>query len=136
MWKFCGKAQFPHSFRRFAFPRNFYTRKLGEISAFYAVHFISSYMLYYRCIITLKFLRSAAWLLKQHYPHVNFDCTMILFVSSACFLELNSIKNFIFYSDLEYITNFSVCNNILTISLERFSKSTCRLNRFTCFSMF
>ena len=38
VWKLCGKAQFPHSFGRFArpklcgncaFPQNFHTRKLG-----------------------------------------------------------------------------------------------------------
>ena len=45
LWKFCGKAQFPHSFGRFArnyaenraFPQNFLTMKLGEITVFYAV---------------------------------------------------------------------------------------------------
>ena len=49
VWKFCGKAQFPHSFGRWcgnfverhsgncAFPQNFHTRKLGEITVFYAV---------------------------------------------------------------------------------------------------
>ena len=44
VWKFFGKAQFPHSFGRIArncencaFPQNFYTRKLGEITVFYAV---------------------------------------------------------------------------------------------------
>ena len=45
VWKFRGKAQFPHSFRRIAwnyvetaFPQNFHTRKLGEITVFFAVH--------------------------------------------------------------------------------------------------
>ena len=39
MWKFCGKAQFPHIFGRgnCAFPQNFHPRKLGEIMIFYAV---------------------------------------------------------------------------------------------------
>ena len=44
VWKFCGKAQFPHSFGRIArnyaetaFPQNFDTRKLGEITVFFAV---------------------------------------------------------------------------------------------------
>ena len=45
VWKFCGKAQLPHSFRRFArkyaetvsFPQNFHTKKLGQITVFYAV---------------------------------------------------------------------------------------------------
>ena len=39
VWEFCGKAQFPHSFGQIprnsaetAFPQNFQTRKLGEIS--------------------------------------------------------------------------------------------------------
>ena len=47
VWKFCGKAQFPHSFGQFtrnyaetAFPQNFHTMKLGEITLFYAVLFI------------------------------------------------------------------------------------------------
>ena len=42
VWKFCGKA--PHSFARFtrnfaetAIPQNFHTRKLDEITVFYAV---------------------------------------------------------------------------------------------------
>ena len=41
MWKFCGKAQFPHSFGQFA--RNyaetlfFHKMNLGEITVFYAV---------------------------------------------------------------------------------------------------
>ena len=44
--KFCEKARFPNSFGQFAtrpklcgncaFPQNFHTRKLGEITAFYA----------------------------------------------------------------------------------------------------
>ena len=40
VWKFCGKAQFPHSFGHFtyAFPRNFHTKKLGEMTVFFAVH--------------------------------------------------------------------------------------------------
>ena len=40
VWKFCGKAQFPHSFGRFAgncaIPQNFHTRKSGEITVFFA----------------------------------------------------------------------------------------------------
>ena len=45
MWKFCGKAQLPHSFGQFAirpklcgncaFPQNFHTRKLSEITVFF-----------------------------------------------------------------------------------------------------
>ena len=44
VWKFCGKAQFPYSFGRFArncaetaFPQNFHTSKSGEITVFFAV---------------------------------------------------------------------------------------------------
>ena len=37
MWKFCGKAQFSHSFGQIAFPKIFHTMKLGEITALYAV---------------------------------------------------------------------------------------------------
>ena len=45
VWKYCGKAQFPYSFGRIArnyaeavpFRKNFHTRKLVEITAFYAV---------------------------------------------------------------------------------------------------
>ena len=44
VWKFCGKAQLPHSFAirpklcgSCAIPQNFHTRKLGEITVFYAV---------------------------------------------------------------------------------------------------
>ena len=45
VWKFCGKARFPHRFGRFrpklcgncVFPQNFHTRKLGEITVFFAV---------------------------------------------------------------------------------------------------
>ena len=37
VWKFCGKAQFPHSFGRFTFPQNFHARKSGEITVFLAV---------------------------------------------------------------------------------------------------
>ena len=50
-WKFCGKAQFPHSFGRFAwnyaetvFSQNFRTRKLGEITVFYAVQLEEDYL--------------------------------------------------------------------------------------------
>ena len=45
VWKFCGKAQFLHSFRRIAqncgetaFQQNFHTKKLGEITEFLVVH--------------------------------------------------------------------------------------------------
>ena len=45
MWKFCGKVQFPHIFRKIArnyanyctFPQNFHTKKLGENMVFFAV---------------------------------------------------------------------------------------------------
>ena len=45
MRKFCGKAQFPRSFGKFArnsaetepFQQNLHTRKSGEITVFYAV---------------------------------------------------------------------------------------------------
>ena len=41
VWKFCGNAQFPQNFGQFgqfkAFPQNSHTRKIGEISVFYAV---------------------------------------------------------------------------------------------------
>ena len=52
VWIFCGKAQFPHSFGRFAcrncsFPQNFRTRKLGEITVFDAVPMIMA-AVYYR----------------------------------------------------------------------------------------
>ena len=46
VWKFCGKAQFPHSFvrpklcRNCAFPQNFHTRKLGETAVFFAVELL------------------------------------------------------------------------------------------------
>ena len=42
VWKFYGKAQFPHSFgrklcRNCVFPQNFHAKKLGEITVFFAV---------------------------------------------------------------------------------------------------
>ena len=42
VWKFCGKAQFPLAIRpklygNCAFPQNFHTMKLDEITVFYAV---------------------------------------------------------------------------------------------------
>ena len=44
VWKFCGKALFPYSSRRFArnyaktaFPQSFHTKKLGEITVFFTV---------------------------------------------------------------------------------------------------
>ena len=45
VWKFCGKVQFSHSLRancaklcgNCAFRQNFYIRKLGEITVFFAV---------------------------------------------------------------------------------------------------
>ena len=47
VWKFCRKAQFWHSFGKIAqnyaetfFPQNIRTRKLGEITVFFAVKFI------------------------------------------------------------------------------------------------
>ena len=36
VWKFCGKARFPHSFGRFA-RKNFHTKKSGGITIFFAV---------------------------------------------------------------------------------------------------
>ena len=41
MWKFCGKAQFrPKLCGNCALPRNFHTRKLGEITVFYTAEHI------------------------------------------------------------------------------------------------
>ena len=38
VWKFYGTVKFPHTeFRAIAFTQNFHTKKLGEISLFYAV---------------------------------------------------------------------------------------------------
>ena len=39
VWKFCGKAQIPHSCGNCAFPQNFHTRKSGEITVFFAMDF-------------------------------------------------------------------------------------------------
>ena len=45
VWKFCGNAQRLHRFGRFAkncaFLQNFYIRKLGEITVFYAVAWVN-----------------------------------------------------------------------------------------------
>ena len=45
VWKFCGNAQHLHRFGRFAkncaFLQNFCIRKLGEITVFYAVAWVS-----------------------------------------------------------------------------------------------
>ena len=47
VWKFCGKARFPHRFGRFdyvgncTFPQSFHTRKLGENTVFFAVEWKS-----------------------------------------------------------------------------------------------
>ena len=39
VWKFCGKAQFVRNYGgNCAFPQNFHTRKLGEVTVFYAVN--------------------------------------------------------------------------------------------------
>ena len=58
--KWCGnlKAQLPHSFGRFDFPQNFHTRKLGEITVFYAV-----------CLIWEKLLQTSQ--IKIDVSHVN-----------------------------------------------------------------
>ena len=40
VWKFCGKTQFPNRPKLWgncAFPRNLYTRKLGELTVFFVV---------------------------------------------------------------------------------------------------
>ena len=43
VWRLCGKEQFPHTAIHLklcgncSFPENFYTRKLGEITVFFAV---------------------------------------------------------------------------------------------------
>ena len=47
MWKFCGKAQFPHSFGNCVFPQNVHTRKLGEITVFFAVYVFPCHLVQY-----------------------------------------------------------------------------------------
>ena len=54
VWTFCGKAQFPQSFgrrRNYAetvFRQNFHTRKLGQITVFYAVNTTQGHFVYSR----------------------------------------------------------------------------------------
>ena len=49
VWKFCGKAQFPHSLcGNCALPQNFHTRKLGEITVFFAVPELTKTQLHYK----------------------------------------------------------------------------------------
>ena len=62
-WKFCGKAQLPHSFRRMArnyvetaFPQNFHTMKLGEITVFYVVMLVCLLFIVYQETKTVKTL--------------------------------------------------------------------------------
>ena len=67
MWKFCGKAQFranrPKLCANCAFPQNFNTGKLGEITAFFAVKLIKK-----MCCITESILRKAHII---HAIHLN-----------------------------------------------------------------
>ena len=65
VWKFCGKAQFRHSFgfrvnrpklcRNCAFPQNFRLRKLGQITVFFTVsipHNCCHHLVFSICLAT------------------------------------------------------------------------------------
>ena len=81
VWKFCGKSQFPHSFRpklcgNCAFPQNFHIRKLGEITAFLCSvdnqstaiesDFAGIFRLMFRVSDVLKLVIAMAFKLKFH----------------------------------------------------------------------
>ena len=75
LWKFCEKAQFPNRPKlcgNCAFPQNFPTRKLGEITVFYAVVTRVSYFLFFFFIllIILSFLTREFQIFKV--PAVQF----------------------------------------------------------------
>ena len=80
VWKFCGKAQFPRTFARFArvyaetvpFPQNFHTMKLGQITVFYAVPFyVHTIYQPFQIPIFYKVSNELPWL----HCHVLFLCT-------------------------------------------------------------
>ena len=52
VWKFGGKPKFPQSFGKLsgncAFPQNFHTRKLVEITVFFAVYLIGNHQTVFR----------------------------------------------------------------------------------------
>ena len=69
MWKFSGKAQFPHSFGRCpklygncAFPQNSHTRKLGKITVFYAVLGFAV-LIFWECLggLMLYSMKAISW---------------------------------------------------------------------------
>ena len=90
MWKFCGKAQFRHSFGQFhpklcekcPFPQNFYTRKLREITLFHEVN-------NYRHEPMLKYKLGQGFLKIIRYDIVSFHDVM----KKACCLKKKNTFN-------------------------------------------
>ena len=78
VWKFCGKAQFPHSFGRIA--RNyaetllFHTRKSGEITVFFAVMVLET-----RPSSTLPIFEVSMDVYEQSFPNYYFKNSRFIF---------------------------------------------------------
>ena len=110
MWKFYGKAQFPHSFgwlaRNFAETVPFHIRKFGEITAFYAVG-LSMFLW------KLSFLGISRFLTILQKTLLRQFATSVLSETSFSF----SIKVF-FYLDLVFFNrkDFIVCQKLLCVS--------------------
>ena len=107
VWKYCGKVQFPHSFGHpklcgnCAFPQNFHTRKLGEITVFFAV--LPSSIIQWRKDLncSCNFLSEME---KLHLKHNQVTSGNYLTINNHSFTFLWDIVLFIFIFKLFIFT--------------------------------
>ena len=121
LWKFCGKAQFPHSFGRFAvyencvFPQNFHTRNIGEITVFFAVIFITL------AIARVELLGREGLLSFHRIPTLYLHCFLVVVCLKISKDRSSSLGNgFGSNGDsvLSLSTSQNISSNLVRISVE------------------
>ena len=87
MRKVCGKTQFPHSFGQIAFPQNFHTGKLGEVTVFYALFIHNFWSIYPEWLSNW-----VIWSYAEKYFGEHFDFKICLRKSGALLQSLIKTK--------------------------------------------
>ena len=85
VWKFCGKAQFPHNFGLFA---RFHTRKLGEITEFFDV--IAQFFSINLQIAAVKIILNNSMALQYHVFKESAVTSVIFIFHSYILPGINS----------------------------------------------
>ena len=113
MWKFCGKIQFLKTLPKLYFSQNFYTRKLGQIMAFFALYNSNFSLRMSPLFFQVKWRNGstfgAVWKWTG-FPHIsNPSISSTLFLNLDKFFLTNDFSKTFLYDMLVLIFTKIVC---------------------------